>query len=253
MKIAVISATHHLGIVNEIVTVADIEPCEIDADKTKIMANQLKLVLKTLPKNIYMIHYKVSNEDSDELYATVEEAKARHLNRIYATKYEHDTSISQAHLPQKKLYITVIGEYKLSDGSTAYSEPSTIYLNNRPRAEISYWLEWGMSGLFTKTPQAKNCKLVIESQADFIPKLFLACRKDGLTNIDLKNSVTKVLEEVPEQKKGLKNGRLEIFLSDEIWDEVLSGANIKLLTLPEEERYFFLKAAKPETLTVPKK
>lgn len=253
MKIAVVSATHNFGLVNEIVTLANIEPCEIDADKTKIVTNDLKLVLKNLPKNIYMIHYKVSNEDSDEFYATVEEAKERHLNRIYATKYAHDTFIKQPHVPQKKLYITVIGEYKLKDGSTMFSEPSKIEINNRPRAEISYWLEWGKTGLFTKTAQAKNCKLILESSADATPKMFLACRKDGLTNIDLKNPVTKILEEIPERRKGFPSGRLEVFLSDDIWNGVVSGANIKLLTATEDERYFYLKAAKPETLTVPKK
>ncbi len=254
LKIAVISATNKLGLVNEIVTLANVEPCEIDESKTQIIARDLKLVLKNLPKNIYMIHYKVSTDESDELYATIDDAKDRHMNRIYATKYAHDTFITQSHLPLKELYVTVIGEYKLKDGSTIYSEPSKMILNNRPKEEISYRLEWGKSfGLFTSKAQAKNCKLVIESKADYIPKLFLACRKDRRANVELKDEETRIIQTIPEHKKGFPNGRLEIILPDEIWDEIFPGTVIKLLTAEEDEKYFDLKEADLDSLTVPKK
>ncbi len=253
MKIAVISATKDLGIVNEIVTAANVEPCEIDEKKTQIDANGLKLVLKNLPKNLYLIHYKIQTEDSDEFFAAVEDAKARHLNRIYATKYAQDTFISQPHLPQKELYITVIGEYKLADGSIIYSAPSKMILNNRPKAVIFYWLEWGTSGLFNKKAHAKNCKLIIESDAKEIPKMFLACRKDGRMNIELKDSSTQRLYAVKEYANGFPNGRLEILLPDDTWHNIAPGTVVKLLTQPENAKFFDLKPAKPDSLTVPKK
>lgn len=59
-KIAILSATTKSALVNELVTLANVEPCEIDESKTQIIARDLKLVLKNLPKNIYMIHYKVN-------------------------------------------------------------------------------------------------------------------------------------------------------------------------------------------------
>lgn len=251
LKIAVISATKNFCVLNEIFTAANVEPCEIDESKTKIDQSGLKLVLKNFPKNLYLIHYKIKPADADEVYATIDEAKARHLNRIYAKKYAEDTFISQLHLPQKELYITVIGEYKLSDGSTFYSTPSKMILNNRPKLEIFYYLEWGTSGLFNKKIQAKNCKLVIESDAPETPRLFLACRKDGRMNIELKDSATQILDTVKEYKKGFPNRKLEINLSDEIWKEIEPGTSIKLLT--EETQRFDLKPSKPESLTVPKK
>ena len=254
MKIAVISATHDLGVVSEILTVTNAEPCEIDKDKTQIISNDLKLVLQKLPPNVYMIHYKVKSDEDDELFATVDDAKNRHMNRIYASKYMQDNLITQTHLPHRELYITVIAEYKLKGGSTVYSEPSTLTLDNRPRSEISYWLEWGKSfGLFSTKTQAKNCKLIIESQAESLPKLYLACRKDGLTNINLKDSLTRILAEVPEAKNGYTNGHIEISLPDEIWNEVLPGAIVKLLTAPDDEKHFYFRVVKPETVTVPKK
>ena len=253
MKIAVISATKDLGIVSEIVTVANVEPCEIDEQKTRIDSNGLKLVLKNLPKNLYLIHYNINTEDSEEFYSTLEDAKARHMNRIYSTKYEKDTFISQSHLPQKELYITVIGEYKLSDGSVIYSAPSKLSLNNRPKENISYHLEWGTSGIFSKKTQAKDCKLIIESSARTTPRLFLACRKDGRMNIELKDAATQILETVRDYDKGFPNGRLEIFLSNEIWQNITPGTVVKLLTSKEDEKYFELQATKPDSLTVPKK
>ena len=87
VKIAVISATKNYFLLNEIIRAANIEYCEIDENKTQIDSNGLKLMLKKLPSNVYMIHYKISTEDSDEDFATIDDAKDRHMNRIYATKY----------------------------------------------------------------------------------------------------------------------------------------------------------------------
>ena len=253
VKIAVISATRELGIINDIMTCADIEPCEIDAEKTQIEAGSLKLVLKSLPKNLNQIHYKVNTKDADELYATIETAKERNMNRILATKYAQDTFILQQRLPPKEIYITVIGEYKFDDGTVVYSAPSTLILNNRPKEIISYYLEWGTSGFFTKEVHAKDCKLIIESEAHLTPKMFLACRRDGRMNIDLGDAETTILSAVGEYPTGYKNGRLEVNLPNEIWKDVATGTFLKLLTEKENEQRFDLKASRPNTLTVPKK
>ena len=253
VKIAVISATHELGIVNEIFTCANVEPCEIDPQKTQLDAGGLKLVLKSVPENLYMIHYKINAGDADELYATIETAKARRMNRIYATKYELDKFISQTHLPPKEIFITVIGEYRFPDGTEAYCAPSTLTLDNRPKEIISYRLEWGTSGLFKKEIHAKDCKLIIESRAKPTPKMFLVCRSDGRMNIEAGDSATKTLGTVRAYKEGYVNGRLEFDLPNEIWKEISSGTVVKLLTSKDDEKVFELKASRPDSLIVPKK
>ena len=253
VKIAVISATRDLCIVNEIFTCANVEPCEIDATKTKVEAGGLKLVLKSVPENLYMIHYKINTRDADELYATIETAKARQMNRIYAAKYAQDTFISQPHLPQKEIFVTVIGEYKFADGSAAYCTPSTLTINNRPKETISYHLEWGTSGFLTKTAHAKDCKLIIESNAHPTPKMFLVCRRDGHLNIELGDSATKILGTIREYPKGYTGGRLEIDLPNDTWKDISSGTVVKLLTSKDDEGHFDLKASRPDSLTVPKK
>lgn len=250
VKIAVVSATKNFFLVNKVISAANIEPCEIDERNTTVDSNGLKLVLKKLPRNVYMIHYKIT-ADSEETFATIDDAQSRHMNRIYATKYAQDTFITQSHMPEEKLFITVIGEYKLSDGSTVYSPPSTLTLDNRPKFEITYRLEWGTSGLFNKIYHAKNCKLIVESNAESTPKLFLACRKDGRLNISLADKSTTILYEVPEFKAGFPNKRLEIFLPDEIWKDVDEGFNVKLLA--KDSKRYELSPSKPDSLTVPKK
>jgi len=256
IKIAVISATHEVGLVNEIFTCANVEPCEIDAAKTQIDAGGLKLVLKSVPENLYMIHYKINSDDADELYATIETAKARQMNRIYATKYAQDTFISQTqtHLPQKELFITVIGEYKFNDGTSAYCAPSTLTLNNRPKEIISYRLEWGTSGIFKKEIHAKDCKLIIESRAKPTPKMFLSCRRDGRINIEAGDSSTRTLGTIRAYEEGYPNGgRIEILLPNETWKDISSGTVVKLLTSKDDEKFFELKASHPDSLIVPKK
>ena len=253
VKVAVISATREFGLINEIITCANVEPCEIDADKTQIDAGGLKLVLKSIPENLYMIHYKINTSDADELYATIETAKARQMNRIYAAKYAQDTFILQTHLPPKEIFITVIGEYKFSDGTSAYCAPSTLTLNNRPKEIISYRLEWGTSGLFKKEIHAKDCKLIIESNAKSTPKMSLVCRSDGRMNIEAGDSTTRILGTVRAYPEGYSGGRLETNLPNEIWKEVSSGTVIKLLTSKEDEKRFELKASRPDSLIVPKK
>ena len=254
VKIAVVSATREFGLINEIITCANVEPCEIDAAKTQIDASGLKLVLKSVPENLYQIHYKINTKNADELYATIETAKARQMNRIYATKYVQDTFISQTHLPPKEIYITVIGEYKFSDGTAAYCAPSTLTLDNRPKEIISYWLEWGTSGIFKKEIHAKDCKLIIESNAKPTPEMKLVCRLDGRMNIEAGDSTTFSLGTVNESAKGYSGGRLEINLPNDTWEKVSTGTVVKLRTFKkEDEKRFELKALRPDSLIVPKK
>ncbi len=253
MKIAVISATREFGLVNEIVTCANVEPCEIDPVKTQIDGRGLTLILKSVPENLYQIHYKINTRDADELYETTATAKARQMNRITATKYAQDAAITQNHLPPKELFITVIGEYKFADGSAAYSAPSTLTLNNSPKEIISYRLEWGTSGIFKKEPHAKDCRLIIESDAAATPKMYLVCRRDGRMNIEAGDSSTRTLGDVRAFPNGYSGGRLEVSLPDDTWKDIASGTVVKLMTSKEDERRFELKPSRPETLIVPKK
>ena len=253
-KIAVVCANQTRALINSIETAASVEPCEIDRDRSAIVDGKLKLYLRPLPSNIGRIHYSFNTKSTPHgMYSTITDAKQNHMRTITREKYLQDKFILIPSVPTAEVYITVIGEFKLSDGTTVYSNPSRFMINNRPKSVINYWLEWGTSGVFKKKPTAKNCKLIIESTADYTPTLYLAYNRGGGLNIEPGSASTITLHTIKGYDEGLPDGRLEFFLPDSTWDRVLSGTMIKLLPIKRDEKYFDVLPVKPETLKVPSK
>ena len=253
-RIAVVCANQTKALVNSIETAASVEPCEIDRDKSLIVDGKLKIFLRPLPSNLARIHYSFNTKSAPRgLYSTIGDAKQNHMRTITREKYLQDKFILIPSVPTAEIYITVIGEFRLPDGTTVYSNPSRFMINNRPKAVIDYWLEWGTSGVFKKKPTAKNCKLIIESKADYTPTLYLAYNRGGGLNIEPGAASTITLHTIKGYDEGLPDGRLEIFLPDATWDKVTSGTMIKLLPIKRDEKYFDVIAVKPDTLKVPNK
>ena len=187
------------------------------------------------------------------LYMNKDDAQSGKMRFIPAEKYELDKVIIWHSPPQMELYLTVIGEYKMSDGSIFYSEPSTETINNRPKEEIIYWLEWASSGFLKKTSRAKNCKLVIESEAEYTPTLYLAYNKTGGTNIELEDSSTIKILGIQSSETGFAGGRQEFLLDNVIWENINEGTIIKLLMEKKDTKHFDIRPARPESLKVPPK
>lgn len=253
-RIAVVCANQTKALINSIETAASVEPCEIDRDKSAVVDGKLRIYLRPLPPNITRIHYSFNTKSSPRgLYSSISDAKQNRMRTIMRDKYLQDKFILVPSVPTAEVYLTVIGEFKLSDGTTVYSNPSRFMINNRPKSVINYWLEWGTSGLLKKKPTAKNCKLIIESTADYTPTLYLAYNKGGGLNIEPGSTETITLHTIKGYDEGLPDGRLEFFLPDSTWDRVTSGTMIKLLPIKKDEKYFDVLPAKPETLKVPNK
>ena len=253
-KVAVISATRTLGVICDVVNIANVTPCTVNLDKTSIDDGKLKIILNRLPDKLVKIYYSVTTKNArGKLYMTVEDAKGNRMRSIFAKKYELDRVIIIPSPPPTELYLTVIGEYKMSDGSTVFSEPSTEIINNRPKAEIVYWLEWASSGVFKKTLRAKNCKLVIETEADYTPTLYLAYNKNGGTNIELEEPSTVKVRMIPSSETGFLGGHQEFPLDNAIWENVAEGTVIKLLPSKKDAKYFDIRPARPDSLRVPQK
>ncbi len=253
-KIAVISATQTLGVICDVVNIANVTPCTINIDKTSIDDGKLKIILNRLPDKLTKIYYAITTKNTrGKLYMTVEDAKSNRMRSIFAKKYELDRVIIIPSPPPTELYLTVIGEYKMSDGSTVFSEPDTEIINNRPKAEIVYWLEWASSGVFKKTLKAKNCKLVIETEAEYTPTLYLAYNKNGGTNIELDEPATIKIRMIPSSDTGFLGGHQEFPLDNAIWENVAAGTVIKLLPSKKDAKYFEIRPARPDSLRVPQK
>ncbi len=253
--IAVICANQSKALITAVETAASVEPCEIDRDKSIILDGKLKIYLRPLPLNLTRIYYSFNTKSSPRgLYSAIGDAKQNRMRSITREKYLQDKFILVPSMPPEEIYITVIGEFKLLGGTIVYSNPSRLMLNNRPKAVINYWLEWGMSSrLFKKQPKAKNCKLIIESNADYTPTLYLAYSRDGGLNIEPGSASTITLHTIKGYDDGLPDGRLEFYLPDSTWDNVSTGTIVKLLPVKRDEKYFDVLPAKPETLKVPNK
>ena len=252
-RIAIVTVSKTTGVISMVVSAANVTPCTIDKDKTAVVDGKLKIILNPLAANLVKIHYAVNTRNSKVLFETVAEAKANRMRFVTAKKYEQDKAIIVYSQPQAEIYITVIGEYKMSDGSAVYSEPSEFVLNNRPKAEVAYWLEWGSSGFLTKTPRAKNCKLVLSSDADYIPKLYLAYNRNGGLNIEPGEASTNIIHTIGEFEDGLLNGKTEIFLPDSTWENITPGTVVKLLPSKRDAKYFEVRPSKPDSLKIPPK
>ena len=253
-KIAIISATQTLGVICDVVTIANVTPCTINSDKTSIDDGKLKIILNPMPDKLVKIHYSIMTKNMrGRLYMAIDDAKNNRMRSLPAKSYERDKVIIVHSPPPMELYLTVIGEFKMSDGSTFFSEPSTEVINNRPKAEIIYWLEWASSGVFKKTARAKNCKLIIETKAEYTPTLYLAYNKNGGTNIELEESSTVKIRMIPSSETGFLGGHQEFPLDNTIWENISEGTIIKLLPSKKDAKHFDIRPARPESLRVPPK
>ena len=75
-------------------------------------------------------------------------------------------------LPKADLYISVIGQYRMSDGSIIYSEASKLRLSNKPKEKITYRFTWATGGFFSRA-RARNCKLIVSSDAEETPEIYV--------------------------------------------------------------------------------
>ena len=159
IALAVVIVAGSKGIISEVIRVSSVEKCEINKTETRIEGNRLKIILQNKPKNLDRIHYIVAKKvDSRVPWATVDDAKRNTLQIITVQEYVRDGMILIESPPKADLYISLIGQYKMSDGSIVYSDTSKLRICNRPKQKISYRLAWGGS-LFSSKPKPKDCKL----------------------------------------------------------------------------------------------
>ena len=73
-------------------------------------------------------------------------------------------------------------------------------------------------------------------------------------NIEPGDASTRTLGDVKAFVNGYSGGRLEIPLPNDTWKDIAQGTVVKLITSnKDDERFFELKASRPDSLIVPKK
>ena len=248
--LAVICVAGSKGIIADIVQVSSIEKCEIDKQQTRIEGNRLKIIVGNKPKNLERIHYIVAQKTGSTVpWAAIEDAKRQSLFVVSLSDYERDGMILVETLPKSDLYISVIGQYKMPDGSIVYSEPSKLRLNNKPKEQIEYRFSWA-SSFFGKL-KAKNCKLIVSSKAAETPEIYVVYKTDKHIPMKLQEPKTIVLHTIPESDSGFKNGEYTFQFPDSIWNTVSSGTPMRLMIQNDDMLEFEIVSSDIESCKVP--
>lgn len=248
IKIAIISESGSLGIISSVVSVSSIGKLEINKSETKIDTNKLCIKLTNLPKYLDKIHYIVAQKNGKTVpWATKENIKDGILKALTVQQYQKDGMIIVPNVPKTELYITIIGEYKLTDGSIVYADPAKLRVNNKEKDEIRCEFKWA-SGFFGKKP--KDCKLVLTSKADSIPELYVVYKSDGHIPMNFNDPKNIILHTVKEMENGFKNNEYTYKFEDSIWKKVGSGTQLRIF-IPEENSNDYKIVHDVETCKVP--
>lgn len=251
VALAVICVAGSQGIISDIVRVSSVEKCEIDKKQTRIEGNRLRITLANKPKNLEKIHYIVAKKTGSTVpWATIEDAKHKSLTILSLKEYERDGMILVEPLPKADLYISVIGQYRMADGSIIYSEASKLRLSNKPKEKITYRFTWATGGFFNR-PRAKNCKLIVTSNAEETPEIYVVYKSDGHIPMKLQDPKTVVLHTIPETDNGFKNNEYVYQFPDNTWDRITSGTPLRLFIQDDDMAEFEIAASDIECCKVP--
>ncbi len=252
-NVAVITASSSRGIISDIVRISSVEKCEINRAETRIENNRLKIILQKIPEHLGAIHYIAAVKSGKSIpWATEANAKNRDLLMISKANYQRDGMIVLDRLPEDDLYISVIGQYKMPNGAVVYSEPSRIKLSNKPKAKISYHLEWASAGFFSSRKKPKDCKLIVESSAPETPQMKLVYRSDGHIPMKLQDPKTMVLHFIPELEDGLPNGKYVYRFPDTTWEKIDPLTEIRLMISDNDMAEYELNCTNLSSLKVPR-
>jgi tetratricopeptide (TPR) repeat protein len=253
IALAVVIISGAKGIISEVIRASSVEKCEINKAETRIEGGRLKIILQNRPKNLDKIHYIVARKvDSKVPWATVEDVKRSTLNMITIQDYIRDGMILVETPPKADLYISIIGQYKMPDGSTVYSDASKLRISNKPKKKIKYRLTWG-GGLFSSKPKPKDCKLYVISDAEETPVLKLVYRSDGHIPMKLLDPKTIVLHTIPESDTGFSAGQYMYEFPDSTWDRVKSQTELRLMLSDDDITEYEITPENIALLKVPQK
>lgn len=253
IALAVVIVAGSKGVISEVIRVSSVEKCEINKAETRIEGNRLKIILQNKPKNLDRIHYIVAKKvDSRVPWATVDDAKRNTLQIITIQEYARDGMILIESPPKEDLYISIIGQYKMSDGNVVYSEASKLRISNKPKQKISYRLGWG-GGLFSSKPKPKDCKLYVSTSAEETPTLKLVYRSDGHIPMRLIDPKTIVLHTIPESDTGFSAGQYVYSFPDSTWERIKAQTELRLMLSDDDMAEYEIIPENITSLKVPQK
>jgi len=254
--LAVLSLAGSSMILCALVPVSNIEKCEIDKRETRIENDRLRVQIANRPSYLERIFYRIAEKTGKNApWATIDDAKQNRMQSVTLEQYDKDGMIVLNHLPKTDLYLSVIGQYKMKDGSLVYAEPSKQRICNRPKTKITYSLSWEREwGLFWKgRAKAQNCSLRVRSDTGEFPELIVAYRADSHIPMKLRDPQIVILEKIQlsEEKDHYENGVYSHVFSDDIWKRIPAGTAIRLFLNEEDMLEYELSIGDINSLNVP--
>lgn len=250
MTLAAITVAGSQGIVTEIFQVSSMVRCEMDRSKTRIEGDHLLICLNNLPQHLDRIYYMVAKKTDNRVpWATLDDLKKDNMSEISAADYLRDSMILVTDPPKTDLYITVIGRYKMPDGSIAYSDPSKHRVNNNPKPQLHYQMVWGVGLFGAKT--TKNTRLTLRTDAADLPRLRLICRTDGHIPMRDGDPANRVLRVIGESDWVYQNGEYTCSFDDNFWNGIFRGTELRLMLDPGDLLEYELVPDNLKTLKVP--
>lgn len=219
---------------------------EIDKTKTKITGGNLVIQLKeSFQQNLRNIRYSVTTKNNDAEpapWCKIEDVS--NMTQLSVEAYIIDGMIRVAKVPEKEIYISVIGEYVVGQ-EVYYSEPAKLRLSNRPKSIISYKIVWGFIN------KKKNVKLVLECDTDQeMPEMYLCTNKTIKVPMSPTAPNSVMLCKVSENLNYKAHTKVEINIPNEVWGSVTKGNDIRLF-IPEDRYAEFRMAPEVGTLRIP--
>lgn len=249
VTLAVITFSGSQGIVSEVFQASSVERCELDRTGTRIEGERLLISLSNLPKNLDRIFYLVAQKiDSRIPWGTIDDAKSQNMSVVTVSDYARDGMIVVERPAKTDLYVTVIGRYKMPDGSIAYSEPSKLRINNKPKQKITYQMVWGGGFWGAK---ARNAKLIVKTGAPEIPQMKLVYRTDGHIPMRVSDPANIVLHTVNESDRALQNGEYTYCFDDSTWSGINRGTELRLMLQTEDLLEYEILPENIKSLKVP--
>lgn len=234
------------AVISNMIIFSNFDKLEIDKSKTKITGGNLVIQLKdSFPQNLTNIRYAVATKNSDSEpapWCSIENAP--NMTQMSLVAYKIDGMIRIGKVPEKELYISVIGEYVVGK-DVYYSEASKLRLSNRPKAVISYKLVWGFLN------KKKNVKLIIECDSDQeLPEMYLCTNKTLKVPMSPSAPNTVRMCTIQEDLNYKAHTKIEIDIPNDIWSNTTKGNEIRLF-IPEDSYSEFRMAPEVETLRIP--
>lgn len=234
------------AVISNCISFSNYDKVEFEKGKTKITGGNLVIQLKdNFPNNLTNIRYAVATKNQEmepAPWCSIENASS--MTPISVKSYRTDGMIRIGKVPEKELYISIIGEYIVGK-EVYYSEPSKLRLSNRPKSIISYKIVWG------RLVKRKNVKLVFECDADQeMPEMYLCTNKTIKVPISAFAPNTIMLCKINENMNYKAHTKIEVEIPNDIWSSVTKGNEIRLF-IPEDSYSEFRMAPEVDTLRIP--